>query len=174
MSSYSYDETLIKICFEDFKFTLITETIKLKETDLVSNIGGMLGLFIGCSFVSLFELIELIIEVVLIFSQKIRKTRNVESLQESQNEVNINNSQNDFIKLSLNDHFHRITEKENHLRSSQNIQAIEASNDQIDSLSINNILDRITDIEIHLRYKNEKKTKKLKLYIDIITYVCKI
>ena len=59
-----------QIYFEDFKYTLITETGKTNNIDLVSNIGGMLSLFIGLSFVSLFEFIEIIIELFFNFFQK--------------------------------------------------------------------------------------------------------
>jgi hypothetical protein len=44
---------------------------KEKEFDLLSNIGGILGLFIGVSFVTLFEIGELLIEILLfIFKRK--------------------------------------------------------------------------------------------------------
>jgi len=39
----------------------------MNELDLISNIGGNMGLFIGVSFLSFAELIELFIEIVLIF-----------------------------------------------------------------------------------------------------------
>jgi len=42
----------------------------MDEWDLISNIGGNLGLFIGISFLNLVELIELIIEIIIISVQK--------------------------------------------------------------------------------------------------------
>ena len=38
--------------------------------DLVSKMGGLFGLFIGISFVSLAELIECILEVLFVLIQK--------------------------------------------------------------------------------------------------------
>ena len=32
--------------------------------DMLSNVGGTLGLFVGLSFVSLFEILEIIIEII--------------------------------------------------------------------------------------------------------------
>ena len=43
---------------------------KILLTDLVSNIGGTLGLFLGISFLSFIELFELIIEILFIFFKK--------------------------------------------------------------------------------------------------------
>jgi hypothetical protein len=37
---------------------------------LISNIGSYLSLFVGCSFVSFFEVIEILIEIFIIFFQK--------------------------------------------------------------------------------------------------------
>ena len=38
----------------------------MTELDLISNIGGNLGLFIGISFLSFAELIELLVEIIYI------------------------------------------------------------------------------------------------------------
>jgi septal ring factor EnvC (AmiA/AmiB activator) len=47
---------------------LYSEIPKTEIFDFISNIGGILGLFIGCSFVTLFELAELVIEIGFIFN----------------------------------------------------------------------------------------------------------
>jgi len=44
---------------------LISQIPKEKGFDLLSNVGGILGLFIGVSFVTLFEICELFIEMLL-------------------------------------------------------------------------------------------------------------
>ena len=41
--------------YNKLEFTQFSETAKTQVFDLISNIGGILGLFIGCSFVSFFE-----------------------------------------------------------------------------------------------------------------------
>ena len=42
--------------------------------DLVSNIGGILGLFIGVSFLSFIEIFELIFEVLFILAERKNQT----------------------------------------------------------------------------------------------------
>jgi len=43
---------------------------------LVSNIGGSLGLFIGLSFVSLFEIFEILMEIVFTVIRRNKKLQN--------------------------------------------------------------------------------------------------
>ena len=57
------------IYYESLKYTSIVQEPKMKEFDLVSNIGGTLGLFAGVSFVSFFEFGELIIETVYVLKE---------------------------------------------------------------------------------------------------------
>ena len=52
------------------KYISISQQAKTKPEQLVSNLGGYLGLFVGLSFISLFEIIEIIIEVAFILSGK--------------------------------------------------------------------------------------------------------
>jgi hypothetical protein len=151
------NETLVYIFFDDFKYTLISETIKTKEIDLVSSIGGMLGLFIGCSFVSVFELIELIIEVVFILFQKNKRKIS----QDNRNETNYNHNQTELLSIrsSIVDHLHRISELENYMRSSQCIQVSsnETNVNQIYLSTVNDILYRISEIESHLEMGRKKE-----------------
>jgi len=73
VNSYSTYRAETRFCvyFESLKYTLISQIQKEKEFDLLSNIGGILGLFIGVSFVTLFEIGELLIEILLfIFKRK--------------------------------------------------------------------------------------------------------
>lgn len=48
------------------KYTSIEELEKMSFVDLVSAVGGTLGLFIGMSFLSFFEILDVIIEIVFI------------------------------------------------------------------------------------------------------------
>jgi hypothetical protein len=54
------------IYYESLEYTLIDQKSKMNVFDLISNIGGNLGLFIGISFLSLAEFIELLIEIIYI------------------------------------------------------------------------------------------------------------
>jgi len=50
------------IFYESPQYTVIDQIAKMDVFDLISNIGGNLGLFIGISFLSFAELIELLVE----------------------------------------------------------------------------------------------------------------
>ena len=52
--------------YADLEYTYINQLPKMDFFDLISNIGGNLGLFIGISFLSFAEIIEFIIEAVYI------------------------------------------------------------------------------------------------------------
>ena len=54
------------IFYEDLKYTLITESPNIELVDLVSNVGGILGVFLGISFLSFIEIVELIIQYIII------------------------------------------------------------------------------------------------------------
>jgi amiloride-sensitive sodium channel subunit alpha/amiloride-sensitive sodium channel subunit gamma len=59
----------IHIYYDSLDYTSITESVKFSGSDLISNIGGTLGLFIGISVLSFVEIIEIIIEIFLIFAK---------------------------------------------------------------------------------------------------------
>ena len=52
----------IRVFYEDLRYTWINQQVKIELFGLVSNVGGILGLFIGFSFVSLMEIFEIIFE----------------------------------------------------------------------------------------------------------------
>jgi len=52
--------------YTSLDYTMIDQIGKMNGFDLISNIGGNLGLFIGISFLSFAELIELFIEIIYI------------------------------------------------------------------------------------------------------------
>jgi len=59
----------IHIYYDSLDYTSITESVKFSGSDLISNIGGTLGLFIGISVLSFVEIIEIIIEIFLILAK---------------------------------------------------------------------------------------------------------
>ncbi|CAF0973970.1 unnamed protein product [Brachionus calyciflorus] len=61
----------VKIYYAQLKYETIDETKQMDLVDLISNIGGILGLFIGISILSFAELIEIFIEILfVIFSNE--------------------------------------------------------------------------------------------------------
>jgi len=58
---------LINVYYDDLKYTLISQQPKIELFGLISNLGGILGLFIGFSFISLLEIIETLAELVYIY-----------------------------------------------------------------------------------------------------------
>lgn len=58
------------VYYEDLKYTQISQDPKTSWLDLVSNIGGLLGLFLGMSFLSLIEIVEFIMEIFFILFEK--------------------------------------------------------------------------------------------------------
>ncbi len=60
----------IFIYYNDLKYTLISEEPKTETFNFASNIGGILGLFLGISFLSFIEIFEIIFEIMLILFNK--------------------------------------------------------------------------------------------------------
>jgi hypothetical protein len=46
---------------------LISQQPKIELFGLISNLGGILGLFIGFSFISLLEIIEVLAELIYVY-----------------------------------------------------------------------------------------------------------
>jgi len=63
----------VYIYFPDFYYTSITEQPKTTFDQLISNIGGLLGLFIGGSLMSFFEIFELLISILVIMFKSSKK-----------------------------------------------------------------------------------------------------
>jgi hypothetical protein len=57
----------INVYYQDLKYTLISQQPKIELFGLISNLGGILGLFIGFSFISLLEIIEVLAELIYIY-----------------------------------------------------------------------------------------------------------
>ncbi len=56
----------IRVFYKDLKYTLISQEPKTETFNFVSNIGGILGLFLGLSFLSFVEIIEIFFEIFFI------------------------------------------------------------------------------------------------------------
>jgi hypothetical protein len=57
----------INVYFSDLKYTLITQQPKYEIFDLISNVGGILGLFLGISFISFLEIFEVFAEFIYVY-----------------------------------------------------------------------------------------------------------
>jgi hypothetical protein len=60
----------IRIYYNELKYTLISEEARYEIFNFVSNIGGILGLFLGLSFLSVVEIFEIIFEIMFIIFKK--------------------------------------------------------------------------------------------------------
>lgn len=60
----------INIYYDDLTYTSISQTEEIDIFGFISNLGGILGLFIGISFLSFAEIFELILEILFILFEK--------------------------------------------------------------------------------------------------------
>lgn len=77
-SSLSYEErnvSRLKVFYPSLQDTLITQEEKFMFYDLISDIGGILGLFIGLSIMNIFEIFELAAELMFFLVYFIKKNR---------------------------------------------------------------------------------------------------
>jgi len=56
----------LRVYYQDLKYTLISQHPKIAIFDLISSVGGTLGLFLGFSFISLLDLFEILAELLYI------------------------------------------------------------------------------------------------------------
>ncbi len=54
----------VYVYYKDLKYTLISENPKTEPFNFISSIGGILGLFLGISFLSFIEMFEIIFEII--------------------------------------------------------------------------------------------------------------
>jgi hypothetical protein len=66
---------MVSIYYNHLRDTQIVDSIKTQVFDLVSSIGGLLGLFLGFSFLSLIELVEIGFQSILIWVKKSAKKK---------------------------------------------------------------------------------------------------
>ncbi len=57
----------VRIFYDEMIQVTVSEEIKIQLADLVSSCGGIIGLFLGLSFLSMIEFIEIIIKILIIF-----------------------------------------------------------------------------------------------------------
>ncbi len=83
-------KSVLSVCiyYNDFKYTVIRKNPKMNWTELISSIGGIMGVFIGTSFMSFFEIIDVITAVSKILSKnrKIQPLNNRE-IKFTKNEI---------------------------------------------------------------------------------------
>ena len=60
----------VQIYFNEMKETIISEKVKTEPSDLISNLGGLLGLFLGLSFLSLIEFVEIGLQILIVLFSK--------------------------------------------------------------------------------------------------------
>jgi hypothetical protein len=60
----------IRVYYNELKYTVINEKPETESFKFISEIGGILGLFLGISFLSLIEIFEIIYEIQLVLFRK--------------------------------------------------------------------------------------------------------
>jgi len=60
----------LNIYYDQLAFTQISKEAKFEIVDLISAFGGLLGLFLGMSFLSFVEIVEIILETFVILFEK--------------------------------------------------------------------------------------------------------
>lgn len=60
------------VYFDDFRIMQLKELEKISTVDLISSIGGCLGLFLGLSLLSIMEVIDIFIELINFMHQSVR------------------------------------------------------------------------------------------------------
>jgi hypothetical protein len=81
------------IYYESLTFTLINETQYIDAFILLSSIGGTFGLFMGCSFLSFLEIIEVFIEAIYLYKKEKNKIRDSDDIKVN-NTDNLKNAEN--------------------------------------------------------------------------------
>lgn len=61
---------LIYVYYENLKITVISQQPKMRLFDLISNIGGLFGIFLGMGILSFIEIIEIAFEILLVVVKK--------------------------------------------------------------------------------------------------------
>jgi hypothetical protein len=69
------------IYYEDLSYVEYRQSPKTRLADLISNIGGIVGVFIGASFLSFVEIVECAIEVVLILKSAKKHTKQIQPMR---------------------------------------------------------------------------------------------
>jgi len=73
INALATDYSLINVYYEDFYYTKISESEKTSFDSLVGTIGGLLGLFLGASLISFYEIFDLALNLFLISIHHLNK-----------------------------------------------------------------------------------------------------
>ena len=57
----------LRVYYQDLKYTLISQHPKIAIFDLISSVGGLISLFLGFSFLTLVEFIDVIFKIIFNF-----------------------------------------------------------------------------------------------------------
>ncbi len=60
----------VNIFYNEIKETVVTESPSVQFSDLMAQIGGVLGLFLGMSFLSFVEFLEIFIKIIFVLTKK--------------------------------------------------------------------------------------------------------
>jgi hypothetical protein len=75
---YKSNLVAFNVYYEELVYTQISESAKMTSIDLVANIGGVLGLFLGTSVLTFTEWIELIVEIIFILFGRDYRQKNTD------------------------------------------------------------------------------------------------
>jgi hypothetical protein len=70
LSEYRETHLVLNVYFASQEYTEIRETPKMSPFDLISNLGGVLGIFLGLSIFTLAEVMEILILMISLFFRK--------------------------------------------------------------------------------------------------------
>ncbi len=82
--------TEIHVFYKSLKYTSIVQQAETTWFRLISNMGGCLSLFVGLSFVSIFEVVEISFEILFFLFSKLRPKQNHDSEINESLELKIN------------------------------------------------------------------------------------
>jgi hypothetical protein len=66
----------LRIFYEDLRYTLITQQARVELFGLISNLGGGISLFLSLNFISLFEIFEILVEIIIYYSSNVVSVHN--------------------------------------------------------------------------------------------------
>jgi hypothetical protein len=79
----------VRIHYGESMQTFITEYAKTQLADLISSVGGILGLFLGLSFLSFIEIFDLLIQIFYVFIKHVKINNNSKKMIQKINIINV-------------------------------------------------------------------------------------
>lgn len=76
---------MVNVFYEDMKYSYYSESEALPWLDLMSNVGGIMGLYIGISFLSFVEIVEVLMQLAFLVWEHNKRTRKVPRVKPSGN-----------------------------------------------------------------------------------------